>query len=494
MKRVALGALMALLGGCVAARPVSAPVPDEAAIEAALARHIEILASDEFEGRRPGTEGEAKTLRYLAREWQAAGLESGTNDPANPWFAPVELSLSIPADSQARFVRGRTRVAVPEDGFALFASGRRGLVESTPLVFVGEAGEGLDRAELAGRVAVMLWDHEGHAEQREALFAQGAAAVIAVIDDEVEFARLTDQRRQGTYRLAEEDGGVLEGFMTAGAAAGMIGRARFGELVRSAREGDFRPVTLDLAATLEATSTPGTVRTHNLVARLPGKRPGSGAVLLLAHWDHFGTCAEPPAADLICNGAVDNASGLAVLTELARRLGQGPRMDRDVYFLATTAEEWGLLGAQAFAQDPPIPLDSIAAAFNLDTLAVAPRGSPVAIVGAGLTALDPLIAEIVRASGRRFGDETLARRFVRRQDGWALLQRDVPAVAVTSAFAQAAPLERYLAAHYHQPSDEAEGIELGGAAEDLVLHLALVRHFADAAAYPGRAGAAAAIP
>ena len=494
MKRVALALPLAVLGGCMAARPVSAPVLDEAATEAALLRHIEILAGDAFEGRRPGTEGEAKTLRYLAREWQAAGLESGTNDPANPWFAPVELSLSIPAAGDARFARGRTRVAVPEEGFALFTSGRRGLVERAPLVFVGEAGEELDRAELAGRVALMLWDHEGQAEQREALFAKGASAVIAVVAAADEFAQLTNHRRQGIYRLSEEDGGLIEGVMTAGAAAKMMGAARYGELVRSAREGDFRPVPLNLTATLEATSTPGTVRTHNLIARLPGTRPESGAVLLLAHWDHFGTCAEPPAEDLICNGAVDNASGLAVLTELARRLAQGPRMDRDVYFLATTAEEWGLLGAQAFAQDPPVPLDSIVAAFNLDTVAVAPRGSPVAIVGAGLTALDPIIAEVVRASGRKFGDESLARRFVRRQDGWALLQRDVPAVAVTSAFAQAAPLERYLAAHYHQPSDEAAGIELGGAAEDLVLHLALVRRFADASLYPGRGGQATPIP
>lgn len=495
MKRVASALLLAVLGGCTAARPVSAPPSDEAAIEAALARHIEVLASDEFEGRRPGTEGEAKTLRYLAREWQAAGLESGTNDPANPWFAPVELSLSIPAESSAQFTRGRTRVAVPGGAFALFTSGRRGLVERAPLVFVGEAGEALDRSELAGRIAVMLWDHEGQSEQREALFAKGASAVIAVVRDDDEFAQLTDHRRQGTYRLSEEDGGgLLEAFITASAAANLIGPTRYRELVQAAGTGEFRPVPLNLTATLEATSASGTVRTHNLIARLPGKRPASGAVLLLAHWDHFGTCAEPPAEDLICNGAVDNASGLAVLTELARRLAEEPRMDRDVYFLATTAEEWGLLGAQAFAQDPPIPLDSIVAAFNLDTVAVARRGSPVVVVGAGLTPLDPVIAEVVRASGRGFGDESLARRFVRRQDGWALLQRDVPAVAVTSAFAQAAPLERFLAAHYHQPSDEPEGIELGGAAEDLLLHLALVRRFADAGAHPGRGGQAAPSP
>jgi hypothetical protein len=487
VKRVALVLLVALLAGCTAVRPGAMPPPGETAAEAALLKHIEILASDDFEGRRPGTEGETKTLRYLAREWQAAGLQSGTNDPSNPWYAPVELSLSIPATGTAEFARGRRRVDVPADELAVFTSGRRGLVEGAPLVFVGEAGERLDRAELAGRIAVMLWDHEGQVEQRDALFEKGASAVLAVVRNPATFRQIVEQRRHGIYRLADEnDGGLLDGFMSASAAQDMLGANRFNQLVESAREPEFRPLPLGITGTIEATSTPGTVRTHNLIARLPGKRPETGAVLLLAHWDHFGECAEPPAADLICNGAVDNASGLAVLTELAKRLAAGPRMDRDVYFLATTAEEWGLLGARAFAQDPPIPLDSIVAAFNLDAVAVAPSGSPVAIIGAGLTGLDGAIEPLVRAGGRRIGDEDLARQFLRRQDGWALLQRDVPAVSVTSAFGQAGPLDRYLAERYHQPSDEAEGIELGGAAEDLLLHVALVRHFADAQAWPRR--------
>jgi hypothetical protein len=495
VNRVALAVLLALLGGCVAASPTSTPRPGVVALEAAMLKHIEVLASDDFGGRRPGTEGEAKTLRYLSREWQAAGLESGTNDPANPWFAPVELALSIPDRSRAAFMRGRARVAIPDDQIAVFTSGRRGLVEGAPLVFVGEAGEQIDRSQLAGRVALMLWDHVGQAEQREALFEKGAAAVVAVIASPDEFRRIVDGRRHGAYRLAgEEGGGLIDGFITASAAQTLLGAAKFDALRTAARASDFNPVPLDLAVTLEATSTPGAVRTHNLIGKLPGRHPEAGAVLVLAHWDHFGQCAEPPATDLICNGAVDNASGLALMTELARRLAAGPRMDRDVYFLASTGEEWGLLGAQAFAQNPPAPLDTIVAAFNLDMVAVAPRGTPVGVVGQGLTRLDSTIAEVVRANGRKLADPSLAREFLRRQDGWALLQRDVPAVEVSSTFGDTAALDRFLAAHYHQPSDEAAGIELGGAAEDLLLHIALVRRFADAARYPSTAAAATARP
>jgi hypothetical protein len=493
--RVACILLLALLAGCTTVGQKSIRPAERSAIETALAKHIAVLASDDFGGRQPGTDGEARTLRYLAREWQAAGLESGTNDPANPWFAPVELALRLPDKSAARFYRAGRPVPLPEGAAAVFTTGSRGLVERAPLVFVGLEGHGLDRSEVAGRVAVMLWDHPGDVEQHDALLQAGASAVLAVVENEHELGSLTASRKRGSYRLAgSEDGAVVDGYLSRSAMAALIGQQRFDQLVKSAGEPDFRPVPIDLTASLEATSMPGSVRTYNLIARLPGRRPAAGAVLVLAHWDHFGACAEPPAIDRICNGAVDNASGLAVLTELAKRLGAGPRLDRDVYFLATTAEEWGLLGAQAFTENPPAPLDSIVAAFNLDTVAVAPAGSPVAIIGKGLTPLEPGIAQVLAETHRTEGDEHLAQDYVRRQDGWALLQRDVPAVSVTSAFAQAGPLERFMAERYHQPSDEAEGIELGGAADDLVLTEALVRFFADPQRWPGAHGKTAAAP
>jgi hypothetical protein len=488
--------LALLVAGCTPGAPRTTPLPrDRASIEAALMRHIEVLASDDFGGRQPGTPGEAKTLRYLAREWQGAGLQSGTNDPANPWFAPVELALSVPDRSAARFYRGGRPIPMPEGSVTVFSTGARGLVERAPVVFVGKAGDRLDRSELAGRVVIMTGDHPGLAVEREAAARAGAAAVLVLVRDDAERAALTAFRRRGSYRIAgSEDAGALDGYISSAALTAIAGEARAAELLAAGQVADFKPVALDATAALETTAAQSVVRTFNLVARLPGRKPAAGAVLLLAHWDHFGACAEPPAGDLICNGAVDNASGLAVLTELARRLASGPQLDRDVYFLATTAEEWGLLGAQAFAENPPVPLQSIVAAFNLDTVAVAPAGSPVAIVGKGLTPLDKGVAQVMRETGRRESDERMAQGYVRRQDGWALIQRDVPAISVTSAFSLEEPLDRYIARDYHQPSDEAAGIELGGAADDLALHLALVRYFADPARWPAAAGKSPATP
>ena len=487
---LAAGAGMALAACAVTPPPGAAgPSNDLSAIEADLASHIAVLASDEFGGRAPGTAGETLTLEYLIREWQAAGLEGGTNNPANPWLVPVTVAGSVPAESAVRFYRAGRQITVPDGAVVAYSSGRRVLLDKAPLLFVGKQFRELDRSELTGRVAVMLQDHPDHSEQREMLLERGASAVLAIVPSDSELSGIVAQRRSGSYRLGVDgDGSLLDGYMTLGAALALFGKNGLDLLKKRADQPGFKPTPLSVSVSIEATATSSEIQTHNLIARLPGSRPDLGAVLLAAHWDHFGTCADPPAQDLICNGAVDNASGLAVLTELARRLAAGPQQERDVYFLATTAEEWALLGARAFADDPPIPLPSIVAGFNVDSIAIAPRGAPVVIVGAGLTPLDAAITRMIAAQGRKLGDAALAANFLRRQDGWVLLQRDVPTLMVSSAFADWARLEPYTADRYHLPSDRFEGIELGGAAQDLLLHLDMVRFFASSGTYPPPAG------
>jgi Zn-dependent M28 family amino/carboxypeptidase len=226
------------------------------------------------------------------------------------------------------------------------------------------------------------------------------------------------------------------------------------------------------------------VRAHNVIGRIAGTGTSGEAILFMAHWDHIGLCQPPRASDRICNGAVDNASGVAALIEIARKLAREPRPDRDILFVATTAEELGLVGARAFAADPPHPLGVIVAALNLDTVAVAPRGEPVSIVGRGLTALDPFVDETARTLGRRVDASDGPNALVRRQDGWALLQKGVPAILVGGAYGSGR-LQRFLSTRYHKPDDDlASGVELGGAAEDVDLHVALGRLFGDSARFP----------
>jgi hypothetical protein len=481
--------LVVLLCAVLAVSPAAAAPRRDRALEAQLMQHIAVLASDDFQGREPGTEGEAKTLRYLGRQWFEIGLVSGTNDPANEWFAPVSLVAREPAGSAAQFSRKGRRIMLPRDSVLMLTSGRRSLVRDAPILFVGkESGAPPDRSELAGRVALLLDGDIDNSERQNALLDAGALAVLTVLDGERTLESVAARRRRSGYALASEaTGGDLEGFLTREAAERLLqGGKSLAALEEDAASPGFAPRMLDITASLEATTRETTIRTYNLIGRVPGRHPDAGAVLFVAHWDHFGICAEEPAEDRICNGAIDNASGVAALTEIARRVVRGIRPDRDIYFLATTAEELGLLGAQAFAEDPPIPLKQIVAAFNLDTIALAPAGSPLAIVGKGMTALDGQIAAVARQQHRRIVEGLAANAYVKRQDGWALLQHDIPAVLVSSAYSDVDRVERFFDGHYHRPNDDLnQAIELGGAAEDVSFHVALARWFGDLRKVPG---------
>ena len=488
-----LRVIAALAALALATDPAGAAKPDRD-LEARLRAHIATLASDDFLGREPGTEGEVKTLRYLARQWFDIGLVSGTNDPGNPWFAPVELVERVPSRSQASFVRNRRPIALPAAGVLVLTSGPRQLLENAPVLFLGRGtGPPPSGAELAGRIAVVLdafppgADATAVGDRQDRLLEAGAAAVLTVLDGERTIEAVAARRARAGYALAGVAvGGDLEAFVTPDYAARLFG-ANWPALRKAADTPGFVAQALPLSGTLEATTRETRIATHNLIGRLPGRTPTRGAVLLVAHWDHFGTCAEPPAEDLICNGAIDNASGVAVLTEVARTLARDKKLDRDVYFLATTAEELGLLGAEAFAENPPVPVESIVAAFNIDSPAIGPAGMPLAIVGHGLTPLDRDVGKVARDLKLRVEPNAAADGFLHRQDGWALLQHDIPAVMVSGSYADAALLARFMDAIYHRPSDELHpDTDLGGAVETVAVQVALARWFAGARTFPGR--------
>jgi hypothetical protein len=477
------------------------PLPSTAAssrqdreIAAQLLSHIKVLASDDFDGREPGTEGEAKTLRYLGRQWFDIGLVSGTNDPGNEWFTPVTLVAREPAASTAKFLRKGYRTPIMPKDVLVLTSGRRSLVRDAPLLFLGKArGHDFSRAELAGRIAVVLDGDTPDGTRQNELLASGASAVLTVLDGQRSLEQVEARRQRSGYALADESlGGDLEAFITRASMEVLLKGTSHSldQLEAMANDPDFAPITLDLTASLEATTRGTTIHTHNLIGKLPGRHPEAGAVLFVAHWDHFGECGEPTAEDRICNGAVDNASGVAALTEVARRLARGPQLDRDVYFLATTAEELGLLGAEAFAENPPLPLTKIVAAFNIDSVAIAPAGTPFAIVGRGMTSLDADIAKVAKAEKFKLRENDEANEYVRRQDGWALLQHDIPTVMVTTAYGDIDRMRAFFEGDYHRPSDDlSHPIELGGAAQDVKMLTALGRWFGDLRKVPQANGA-----
>ncbi|MEQ8412516.1 MAG: M20/M25/M40 family metallo-hydrolase [Erythrobacter sp.] len=482
-----------IIGLAALAACASAPAPRVAdaqveAIRAHLTRDIAILASDEFGGRKPGTPFEQRTVDFVIAELEAAGLVSGTNDPGSAWRAPVELISTTPQASGLSFELGTRGVLVPDAEGAAFTTRRRVLIQAGPdlgseLVFVGLEGEGLPAQTAAGQILVMLGEPGVSPRRRAALFDKRPVAIITVVEDEKAIAAAQEAYGRERLLLASEEEVRLSAFVTEDAMARVLGKEEWRALERSAQETDFEPARIPLRVTIEATSKRREFTSSNVIGLLPGTRPEAGAVLLLGHWDHLGHCGKAP--DKICNGAVDNASGIAVMLELSRRLAASGPHQRDIYVLATSAEEAGLLGAKAFAENPPLPLDDIVAALNFDTVAVAPAGTPLGYVGEGRsTALDGVVLDLLAERGRRIGDKDFAESFLKRQDGWALLEKGVPAVLLSSAFSSRSVLGPYLSSDYHRPSDEAGELELGGAIEDLLLHEELVRRLANTAYMP----------
>lgn len=483
--------------------PLAAQAHDKPApiSESEVRSHIAVLASDAFEGRAPGTAGETKTLDYLAQTLASYGLVSGTNDPAHPWFQPVPLVERKPV-AQAFSARTRGKaMKLPEDGVLLSGRNPTDRVQGDVLfVGYGVAADGKVNGDVTGRIVLMLAAEprfEGMAKpptsrERQKLLAQaGAAAVLVTAPEGAPWGGVRAALGNGSMRLASDDvGAAITGLLRADALSALLKPARLtpARAMADAATPDFVPVSLAVTLDLATSTSVRAFDSHNVIAKLPGARPDAGAVLLLGHWDHFGICRSEEAEDRICNGAVDNASGMAVLLTIAERLarsaGSGARLDRDVYFMGTTAEERGLLGAYHFAEKPVVPLKDILVALNIDTVAIAGKDAPVAIVGRGETGLDDIIDQVAMAGGRKVETGKEANAFIRRQDGWALAAKGVKSIMAGGSFADMKLLQAFLTSVYHQPGDElTDATPLAGAADDANLHVDLVRHFADEAKY-----------
>lgn len=479
--------------------PVSAQKSSDPPVsETDLGEHMRILSSDAFEGRAPGSEGEDRTIAYVATAWAKAGLEP-LPDSATPWLQPVPLIERQSTGGSAGFkVNGRD-FSIEDDGILLSGNGASVALEGLPAIYVGYGinGDGKVDADVDGKLAIMLMgdtpfgkDLPGYRERREMLTDAGAAAVLVIASDAVPWAALRTSMARKSTRLASATAGpAISGFLSLEAADALLTKARASSNANweAAQSPDYRGVDLPVTADLTATADVHSFDSHNIIAKLAGAHPDGKAVLFMGHWDHLGICKPGSTTDRICNGAVDNASGIAVLIEVAKKLAAGTRPDRDIYFMATTAEERGLLGATYFAAHPLIPLKDITVALNIDTIAISQRGTPVATIGRGRPAYDAMVRKIANQLGRKIDADGEADAFVRRQDGWALGKEGVVSLMVGGSFSDMPLLEKFMQSNYHQPGDEySAAIPLGGAAEDADLHVALGRAFANIKTWPAK--------
>ena len=462
-----------------------------------LRRHIETLASDAFQGRAPATEGETLSINYIAEQLRARGLEPG--GPGGSWFQPVGLVERMTRSHQAHWTARGRELTFDQSDIAL--QGREAQINLTdvPVIFAGHGvrmpERGVDQlagTDVHGAVVMLLFDSPdvpgfpAFSERVRAVTEAGAAAVIAITSADLQWNFVTRNYHRATTKLASQVVAPIVGAMPQAAAQRLIAAAggNFERLLNDQPGSSFRAVTLPIRASLQVDTDVHAYTTNNVVGRVRGSGATGQSVLYLAHWDHFGICRPEGVADRICNGAVDNASGVATLIEVAGRLARPPHPPRDILFVATTAEELGLLGAEAFARSPPTPLSSIVAAINLDTVAIQHAGEPVAVIGRGTAPLDAVIDRTVTEMGRRLDTDRDADAFVTRQDGWALARAGVPAVMVGGNFSNMQILAAFLDGAYHTPADQVgPGLVLDGAAEDANLLVALGRRLADPSVY-----------
>jgi hypothetical protein len=479
------------------AAPLAAQAPVPPVTQADLLGHIRILASDDFQGRAPGTEGERRTVAYLVEQFRARGLEPAGDN--GTWLQTMRLASRQPQTATLRWT-GATPGQLGGDDLVVTGREASETLASAPLIFAAHGARmperGIDQlagADVRGAVVLILFEGpqvEGFpsiAERVRAVTAAGAAAVIVIVGDDLPWADVRNTVRRGALRPDDASVPRFSALMPMASARRLIAGAG-GNLERLLNEqpgSSFRSVTLPGRVSIDATTAISRIETSNVIGRLRGSGSTGENVLLLSHWDHLGLCQPEGAPDRICNGAVDNASGIAALIEIAGRLSRGDRPARDVLFLATTAEEVGLVGAGWFADHPPVPLASILAAINMDTIAIAPAGTPVAIMRSGVPGLDSLVASTITAAGRTLDPDDEAAVMVQRQDGWALARRGVPTLMVGGSFSNMPLLFRFLqGGRYHRFDDHADDqLVLDGAVEDTNLTLAIVRRLADPTQY-----------
>lgn len=262
----------------------------------------------------------------------------------------------------------------------------------------------------------------------------------------------------------------------------------FATLKASAQTPGFRPVELagvslsfDIGHRFERQTT------RNVAARLTGTTRPNETVMYGAHWDAYGRAVANAAGDDIYNGAVDNASGVAAVIELARLFAAAPRTERSVMFVSWGAEEAGLLGAYHYAAHPLTPLETTVANINLDSLLAGPPSEEIVVIGYGKTDLQDRLARDAAVDGRRLiPDPAPQVGAFYRSDHFPLAKMGVPALFAAAGFTGASEASRdYVRNRYHQPTDDwTSPWDLSGAAADAALLYKVGRDLANGTDWP----------
>ncbi|EZP50305.1 M28 family metallopeptidase [Sphingomonas sp. RIT328] len=523
MRRLILAALLATPGMALAqsAPPISVET---------MKTVTKTLSSDAFEGRAPGSAGEEKTLAYLKTAFAQAGLKPGNK---GSWLQDVPLvEITAQNVSPLTFTGGTSPLSLAYGKDMVVGTYRVTPhidVRNSDVVFAGygivapEKGwndyAGLD---VKGKTVIVLindpdWqtpgltgDFGGRAMtyygrwtyKYEEAARQGAAAVIIVHQTEPAAYgwNVVESSNTGAAHVADAANGHMDdtaahGWMQLDQARALFASAGkdFDQLAAAAKVKGFKAVPLGVKASVSFDNQIKKQILHNVVGILPGREAPNEYVLLSAHWDHLGHCT-PVNGDGICNGAVDNADGVAALVALAQANAKAGPARRSMVFVALTAEESGLLGSAYYGDNPVYPLSQTVGGANMDALAMYGPARDVIVIGPGKSELDGYLNAALKRQGRTATPEpTPEKGFYYRSDHFSLAKHGVPMVYFETgqnlvkgglAAGQAAAKD-YEEHRYHAPADEYDpNWDWSGVQQDVGLYYMIARDLADGRTWP----------
>jgi len=496
------------------------------------------LAMDKFQGRAPGTVGEEITVGYLEMRLKELGLAPGNPDGTYTQKVPLvgitgteAKPLTITKAGETGTIKWKDEVVAWSKHVAPSAS-----IDKSDIIFAGYGVEAPEYGwndfkdvDVKGKTIVVLVndppvpDPADPAKLDPKVFGgnamtyygrwtykfeegakKGAAAVLIVhetIPAGYPFSVVQGNLNE-KFDLVAPDKNMskanIEGWITLDAAHKLfqMGGQDFDALKKQALSKDFKPVPLGLKASMGLRNKLRTIDSRNIVAKLEGSDAAlkNEYVVYSAHWDHLGVGA-PVNGDNIYNGALDNATGVATVLEIAKALKQAqPQPRRSFLFLFVTAEEKGLLGSEYYSLNPLYPLAQTAANINIDGINQWGKTKDISVVGLGASDLDDYLRQAAQEQGRTITpDPEPEKGFYYRSDHFNFAKQGVPALDPDSGVDYIgksaewgkAKRDEYTDKDYHAPSDQVKpDWDLSGAVEDAQLLMAVGYRVANADKFP----------
>ena len=503
----------------------------------ALLAHIKVLSSDEFEGRAPGTKGEELTVKYVTEQFKTLGLKPG--NPNGTYTQEVPLA-GIKSNPKMVFTvdGNKTDLKFPDDYVASSARLQENIkINNSDIVFVGygtvapEYGwDDYKDVDVKGKTILMLINdpqirdakdprqlddkmfkgramtYYGRWTYKYEIAAQkGAAAAVIIHETELAaypWSVVKSSWATENFELDAPNKNMhavpVQSWVTLDVAKKLLSDCGqdFDTLKKSAITKEFRPVPLKAKASVDLKQTLRSLKSNNIIGKMEGSDPKlkDEYVIFTAHWDHLGRDTTLPGSDQIYNGAVDNASGVAAVIQLAAAFSKlNPLPKRSLLFMATTAEESVLLGAKFYAQQPLYPLEKTLADINIDSMNVWGKARDIEDISFGFSTLNDMLAEAAKRQGRTSIPSSRPEKGnVYRADNFEFSKAGLPSLYIGKgehliSRPPDAPLrsDEFDSKDYHQVSDQVQSDwDLAGAVQDIQLLVEVGHQVANGTKFP----------